>query len=505
MDQTKPASFDASRFFPVLLILFAGSGCSALIYEIVWYQLLQLAIGSTAGSLGVLLATFMGGLCVGSVGLPRLGFARRHPLRIYAVLEVGIALCGILVLFGLPYIDRMYVAGAEHGMPGMLLRGLISAVCLLPPTVLMGASLPAIVRWVESTPRGVSWWGLLYGGNTVGAVFGCLLAGFYLLRISNTATATYVAAAINLVVAAASFGLAARTPAQAAAPASEEHSLPDGRGSESRLDPTRDRQGAVGGRDAQWPVYVTIALSGACALGAEVVWTRLMGMMLGSTVYVFSIILAVFLIGLAMGSGGGSWLRGGGRRAPGGRLALGWCQVLLTLGIAWTAYMIADSLPYWPINPLLAISPWHTFQLDMVRCLWAILPPAILWGASFPLALGAVASPGEDPGRLVGGIYAANTLGAIVGALSISLALIPWIGTRNSQRALLVLAPHARKLRSKALAAGLAVSMLVAGLLAWKVDAIPGELIAYGRRMAISAGKSKILYTAEGRNSSVAI
>jgi spermidine synthase len=474
----------------VLLLLFAGSGCSALIYEIVWYQLLQLAIGSTAVSLGVLLATFMGGLCVGSVGLPRLGFARRHPLRIYAVLEVGIALCGLLVLVGIPYIDRVYVAGAEHGMPGMLLRGLICAVCLLPPTVLMGASLPAIVRWVESTPRGVSWWGLLYGGNTVGAVFGCLLAGFYLLRIYNTATATYVAAAINVVVAAVSLGLAARTPAQVdAAPARVEIA-------------------------AQWTVYVTIALSGACALGAEVVWTRLMGMMLGSTVYVFSIILAVFLIGLAMGSGGGSWLVRAVRGASGARLALGWCQVLLTLGIAWAAYMIADSLPYWPINPLLAISPWHTFQLDMVRCLWAILPPAILWGASFPLALGAVASPGEDPGRLVGGIYAANTLGAIVGALSVSLALIPWIGTRNSERvllvvsalsALLVLAPHARRHRSKALAASLAASMLVAGLLAWSVDAIPGELIAYGRRMAISAGKAKILYTAEGRNSSVAI
>jgi spermidine synthase len=368
----------------------------------------------------------------------------------------------------------------------------------------MGASLPAIVRWVESTPRGVSWWGLLYGGNTVGAVFGCLLAGFYLLRIYNTAVATCVAAAINLVVAVVSFGLAARTPAQAAAPASEERPL----------DPSRERQRAVLEPDPRWPVYVTIALSGACALGAEVVWTRLMGMMLGSTVYVFSIILAVFLIGLAMGSGGGSWLVRAVGGASGARLALGWCQVLLTLGIAWAAYMIADSLPYWPINPLLAISPWHTFQLDMVRCLWAILPPAILWGASFPLALGAVASPGEDPGRLVGGIYAANTLGAIVGALGVSLALIPWIGTRNSQRvllvvsalsALLVLAPHARKHRSKALAAGLLASMLVAGLLAWSVDAIPGELIAYGRRMAISAGKAKILLTAEGRNSSVAI
>jgi spermidine synthase len=364
---------------------------------------------------------------------------------------------------------------------------------------------------VESTPRGVSWWGLLYGGNTVGAVFGCLLAGFYLLRIFNTVTATYVAVAINLLVAAASFLLAARTPAHA-------QPLPDGApsgpGSESRLDPSRERQRAVVEPIAQWPVYLTIALSGACALGAEVVWTRLMGMMLGSTVYVFSIILAVFLIGLALGSGAGSWLVRAVGGAAGARLALGWCQVLLTLGIAWTAYMIADSLPYWPINPLLAISPWHTFQLDMVRCLWAILPPAILWGASFPLALGAVASPGQDPGRLVGGIYAANTLGAIVGALSVSLTLIPWIGTRNSQRlllvvsalsALLVLAPHARKHRSKALAAGLLASMLVAGLLAWSVDPIPGELIAYGRRMAISAGKSKILLTAEGRNSSVAI
>ncbi len=455
----------------LLLILFAGSGCSALIYEIVWYQLLQLAIGSTAVSLGVLLATFMGGLCIGSIGLPRLRSARQNPLRVYAFLELGIAVCGILVLFGMPSIDRIYVTGAEHGLPGMLLRGLIAAVCLLPPTILMGASLPAIAGWIES-PRQL---GFLYGANTVGAVAGCLLAGFYLLRVHDVATATYVAAAINVVVALISFGLARRAS-----------------GAEARA-------GSVAGN---WTIYVTIGLSGACALGAEVIWTRLMGMMMGATVYVFSIILAVFLVGLALGSAGGSWLL----RWVRPRSALGWCQVLLTFGVAWTAYMIAESLPYWPA--LTATTPWYTLRHDLFRCLLAILPPAILWGASFPLALAAAAAPGEDSRRLVGGIYAANTFGGIVGALGISLILIPWIGTQQSQRVLLVLSAVSAllvllPLRSKTVAAILAVSMLAAGVLAWRLHAVPGDLIAYGRHMTTSA--ATILYTVEGRNSSVAI
>src|SRR5438270_13488884 len=89
----------SSKYLPLLLLLFAASGCSALIYETVWYQTLQLAIGSTAVSLGFLLATFMGGLCLGSIGFPRLKLAGRHPLRTYAMLEVGIAVCAILVQF----------------------------------------------------------------------------------------------------------------------------------------------------------------------------------------------------------------------------------------------------------------------------------------------------------------------------------------------------------------------------------------------------------------------
>ena len=423
--QIQPASLNASRFLPVLLILFFGSGCAALIYEIVWYHFLQLAIGSSAVSLGVLLATFMGGLCLGSIALPRLGWVKQHPLRVYAVIELGIALFAILVLAGIPLIDRIYVAGAEHGLPSMLLRSLVAAVCLLPPTILMGASLPAMSRWIKATPRGASWWGLLYGANTAGAVFGCLLAGFYLLRLYNTAVATFAGAAINVLVALVSLAVAAKTP----------HRItvgdPDEAGSATEMG-----QGIAESGESRWPVYVTIGLSGACALGAEVIWTRVMGMMLGSTVYVFSIILAVFLVGLAIGTGFGSFLA----RTVQPRLALGWCQILLTLGIFWAGYMMSNSLPYWPVDPFLSSSPWFNFQVDLVRCLWAILPPAILFGASFPLALAAVARPGEDPGQLVGNVYAANTLGAIVGALSVSLVLVAWIGTQWTQRLLLLTA-----------------------------------------------------------------
>src|SRR5579872_4953585 len=478
----------SSPFLPVLLILFFGSGCAALIYEVVWYQMLELAIGSTTISVGVLLAAFMGGLCIGSIGLPRLR-TQMHPLRMYALIEIGIAAFGLLVWLGIPLIDRVYIAANGVGLPNMLLRALVAAICLLPPTALMGASLPAAARWIESTRSGASWWGLLYGTNTIGAVFGALLAGFYLLRMYGVAAATLAAVAINLVVAAISFALAARTPAR--------NHVPDA--AETVVD--------EGGRGS---IYWTIGLSGASALGAEVVWTRLMGMMLGSTVYVFSIILAVFLIGLAIGSTVGAWTS----RTVRPRLALGWCQILLTVGIAWTAYMIAGSLPYWPIDPLLSSSPWYTFQLDMARCLWAILPPAILWGASFPLALAAVAGPGQDPAKVVGRVYAANTLGAIAGALLVSLILVPSFGTQQSQRVLLAIAaisaftalmPYVRDQKSVGISGLLAASAVLSMVMIFNIGPVPGELIAYGRRMALNVGQSTILYTAEGRNSSVAI
>jgi spermidine synthase len=481
--------------FP-LLLLFAGSGSAALIYEIVWLQLLQLVIGSTAVSLGLLLAAYMGGLCLGSALLPRVVSPRSHPLRVYALLELGIGVLGLAVLFAVPLLGRIYLAGASAGLLGVVLRGSVAAVCLVPPTLLMGASLPALARWVKTSPEGISRLGFLYSANIAGAVFGCLFAGFYLLRGFDMAVATYTAVALNFAVALFSYILALRTRHAPRPGSTEEHLWPQPR--------------------RAWIIYLAIGLSGLSALGAEVVWTRLLSLLLGATVYTFSIILAVFLIGLWGGSSIGSYLA---RRVKNPGLALAGCQILLVVTIAWTAYTLAHSLPYWPVDPWLSTDPWFNFELDLMRCTWAIFPATLLWGASFPLALAAAASPGQDPASFSGEVYAANTAGSIAGALAFSLWLIPAVGTSGSQQIMIGLAAVAAVVVAFSLPGALrvgtvAAAVLTAGLLVGTVADVPWQVIAYGRRMAPilrgaqlydRANPTKVLYRGEGINSSILI
>jgi spermidine synthase len=471
-------------YLPILLLLFVGSGCAALIYEIVWFQLLQLAIGSSAVSLGALLGTFMGGMCLGSILLPKKISTKHHPLRVYAYLELGIGVLGLLVLWAIPVLDRVYAGVAALGLQGVFLRAVVAAVCLLPPTLLMGASLPAMARWIETTPRGISWLGFFYGGNIAGAVFGCLLAGFYLLRVYDMAFTTYVAVFINAAVGGIALLLsqhAAYKPSDAPATA-----------------PAR--------ADGFKAVYLVIGISGMCALGAEVVWTRLLATMMGATVYTFSVILAVFLVGLGIGSSVGSLIAGSTIRP---RVALGLCQFLAAAGVGWTAFMLADSIPYWPVNPLLSTSPWFNFQVDLVRCFWAVLPATLMWGASFPLAMAAVSAPGEDPGRLAGETYAANTLGAILGALIFSIAVIPMAGTRNAERILITLSAIAAMVAlaylGKAFAGFLLAGCVILSLLIRTVDEVPWLSLAYGRRSITTTDAGEPLYVGEGMNSSVVI
>ena len=402
----------------------------------------------------------------------------------YACLELGIGAIGLLVLFGMPLVGGAYTAWAGGGVVGILLRGVAAAVCLLPPTLLMGATLPAIARWVEATPEGVSWLGFFYGGNTAGAVAGSVLAGYYLLRVFDISITTYVAVGLNVTVALLALLVASRTP----------YEPPQGVR-------TVDRVRARGAR----VVYVVIALSGLTALSAEVIWTRILALVFGATTYTFSLILAVFLAGLGIGSSIGSALARGLKRP---RAALAWCQLGLCVSLAWAAYVLTQSLPYWPINPSITTDPWFQFQLDLVRCLYAVLPGAILWGASFPLALASVASRDEDPARMVGGVYAANTLGAIVGSLGASLVLMVWIGSQHAQQVLIVVAALSGLLllwEEKVSLVAVVAAAAATSLLVLTVHPIPGILVAYGRYSATEIGQSDVIYVGEGWNASVAV
>ena len=505
------------RYMPILLLMFVGSGCAALIYEIVWFQLLRQVIGASAISLGILLTSYMGGLFLGSLAFSKCISIRHHPLKVYAVLEVSIGFIGMALLLCLPLVRFVYLGFVGYGLAGLFLRSIICLICLLPPTILMGATLPAISRYMETTRVGISRIGLLYTANIGGAVAGCLFAGFYLLRVYDMVIATLVAASINALIAMVAFWLVARgvpfVPPEAKAVVATK--VPN-----------------------RW-VYVVIGLSGFTALGAQVVWTRLISLLFGGTVYTFSIILAVFLIGLGIGSAAGSFLAQQVRR-PG--LALGWTQLLLVFAIPAGAFMISRELPFWYLNPEFYDVITLRYGHDLIRATVAMLFATCLWGASFPLALAATARPEQDPGDLVGRVYAANTVGAILGSAMFSMYMIPAFGTHQSQQRLTLLAGLAAALMfvsdrltasgvtelqptevagesayvslltrtggwvGVARLAGNAVVVLwVTFMLVGLVTPVPDGLIAYGRFIEDWDAVTAYRYVGEGMNSSVAV
>jgi spermidine synthase len=496
MNSSQTASPD--RYLPWMLFLFIGSGCAALIYEIVWFQVLQLVVGASAISLAVLLGTFMGGMFAGSLLLARYVSPADHPLRVYAKLEAMIGICGALLIVLMPLVGRLYTAVDGGGPASIVLRAIVSGLLLLPPTILMGATLPAIARYVKATPSGVAWLGFFYGGNILGAVIGCLIAGFYLLRLYDLTTASLVAVALNAIVAVVSFLLSRRAPYAAGSGPGEGETVFTGIA-------LGDRRG----------VYAAIALSGLTALGAEVIWTRLLSLLFGATTYAFSLILAVFLIGLGLGSAIGSAIA---RNTANARVNLGCVQLLLAFTTAYGAWMVAQQIPYWPVYPLLAPSAWFNFQIDFARALFTMLPGAVLWGISFPLAVAAAARPGNetsaDTGATVGRVYAANTLGAIGGSLLTGLVFVPLIGTHGAEQVLIIvsvisaavaLVPLFRAASGMLAFKTLLVLLFIGALwAAASVRSVPAGLVAWGRLLAWQ-GEPHALYVGEGINASIAV
>jgi spermidine synthase len=470
-----------------LLALFATSGCAALIYQIVWLERLALAIGSSAASLGVVLATFMGGLGLGSLLASRAA-GGASPLRRYALIELALGVLGIVALFGIPLLGGAYAALAGGGAWSLGVRLLVAGVALLPATLLMGATLPVVATYVGLGSRGAARLGWLYAANTAGGALGAVAAAFWLLRAHDAHVATYVAAALNLAVAAVAAALARRYAQE--------------RTNAVEAPASAGRAHGVGA------VYAAAAVSGMTALAAEVLWTRHLSLLLGGTVYTFALILAVLLLGLGAGSAAGAAL---GKRLD-ARIAFASCQALLAVAIAAAAYTMARSLPFWPIDVTLPTTAAVALQLDLLRVTCLVLPAALLWGASFPLALAAAIRAGEEPRRAIGRLYAANTAGAIVGALATTFVLVAVVGSQRAQQlvilasaaaAVLLLARY-RGFESRGLQrAAMAAAALAAAAVA--VPALPPELVAYGRFLPTRGLNANVVYVGEGVTASIAV
>jgi spermidine synthase len=470
-----------------LLVLFFASGCAALIYETVWFYLVQLVVGASSISVAVLLCAFMGGMALGSWLLTRLTPKGTHPLRVVAALELGIAALGVVIPIALPWIQRLYLTLAEPGSSAVALRAVVCFLVLTPPTMLMGATLPAIARrYQASAAHSV---GLIYVANLAGGATGTVLAGFYLLRVYDTVIATYVAATLNVMVAIACYLLSQRnTEAAEAAPAPPQ--------------PTHSPTTPLA------PIYLAAALSGFTALGAEVVWTRQLSLLFGASVYTFSLILAVFLAGLGLGGYFGSNLARRSGLAH-GRLAVIHALLAGTVGIgaAVIVLVLPELQPTAKFLPAVRSGPALIFAYDALRCALALLPSAFLWGASFPLA---VAAGRGDLGGHVARINAINTLGALAGAIAFTMLGIPLLGSQIAQQSLvwlvalsagvLVLTASAQHRLFR-----LAPVVLVAVLASWIVPPVPGGLIAYGRSVDSWRSIKEFLYLAEGTTASVAV
>lgn len=424
------------------LIIFACfflSGASSLVFEMIWTRELGLIFGSTTLAIATVLSAFMGGLALGSHLGGRLAARLRDPLAAYALCEAGIGLYALSIPFSLaayPHLNAfLFRALGNHQVALSLLRFSATAALLLIPTTLMGATLPLLSQFLvrhrsARTVAGAAVHiGALFALNTTGAVAGTFLSGFVLLPLIGISKTNAAAALVNLSLAAAVLLARRRLTADPAPPTPEDETPAEREGRGVEHGPSAPsalmRRAAV----------LAYAVSGAVAMVYQVLWTRALAIVLGSSVYSFTLILLAFLIGLAAGAALATRLLPRLRRPV---FALALCH-LLTLLCAVASYLTIDKLP----AAFLFFLRGGTFTVDgliatqFLLCALAILPATLAMGGVMPLTMRVYTSSSESVARDVGSAYALNTIGAITGSFAAGFVILPTLGL---QRGLLLCA-----------------------------------------------------------------
>ncbi len=411
------------------LALFFGSGAVALVYELCWLRVITLHLGSTAIAVSLVLALFMGGLALGATLGGRIADRGVRALRLYAWIELAVSAYAFLS-------SRFFAAataavagwlgaeGAERFVLLTTVRFLVIAALLLPPTVLMGATLPLLSRFLadRGSPGGRAA-GLLYGCNTIGAFVGTVLAGFVLLPRFGLVATLAGAAAVNAAVALLALGLSLRLEAVRTAA---------GRDPGLGVRPSSPATAAGDPADGASPgLLVAVAASGLAFMACEVAWARVLAQVLGGSAYALTIVLATVLLGL----GGGAAivavaLRASPRAAR--RLFFG---LALASGVAvCSSSAMFSRLPYWFIRLFAAWRLDQEFdrvlQVEWLLAGAVILLPATLMGGLFPAAAQLAIRSAAHTGRGAGRVYAWTTVGDIAGSLGAGLVLIPTLGIR---------------------------------------------------------------------------
>jgi len=420
------------------LILFAVSGAAALIYEVVWTRLLTLQMGHGIAAASTVLAAFMGGLAIGAALAGRHGgrLTRERALATYAGLELAIAALALLLPFALTAVRPLLVSAYADGNGGTtfaVLRLITSVLLLAAPAAAMGATFPIAARWmVRGASSAAQDAGGLYAANTLGAAVGAVLAGFVLIPALGLSGSTWVGVALNVAAAAGAYALArSATPIPADTP-------PDGGRSEGEGFSPRRGMAAHGKAGAQAPAHRTSAdgrpwlaalalgASGFASLTLQVVWTRLLVQILGPTTYAFSIVVAIFIVGLAGGAAIGAWLVARTRHAG---VGLAICM-LMSAGLSLAAASSVD----WALLAMAEIVARPGYQFndvlsrEILMVTGLLLPMTLAFGAAFPFAVALAAGRDEAVTENLGRIYAVNTVGAIAGALLAGFVLVPEIG-----------------------------------------------------------------------------
>ncbi len=503
-----------------LILMFFLSGMCGLIYEVVWQKMLELVFGISTYSTTIILASFMGGLALGSYFFGKFIDRFSQPLKTYAVLEIGIGLFALATPWLFTNLTDLFVFIHRDLKTDLLtiniIKFILSFIVLLFPTFLMGGTIPVITKFfVHRLDKMGSRLGLIYGSNVLGSVLGSFLAGFILISVFGKQHTIYYAALLNISIGLIVFllnnlGKVFQNVENVYQLAQQSVSKPLVGLSDKKVKHSGEmRSNNGGGVTLVFPPYlltlflITAGVSGFCALAFEVLWTRTLIMFLRTSIYAFPTMLTTFLFGMAIGSLVLSRFIDNTRRAL---IILGVIQGLIGIIALFTIYEFSA------INNII-ISIWAKHGQGWLPSTGAgfvvsaliMFIPALFFGLSLPLVSKLYTRGLNMLGKSVGSIYSINSIGSVLGAVSAGFIIIPLIGITKGivvialinillSCILLVYNPFiTRKMKI-----GVAASMMGAVLLLLFVIPLNQPLGSYSFNFAEARAGGEILFYKEG-------